>query len=41
MAAQILLGKKTPADLEVKTLTPTVTYNEELCNTLGITVPAK
>ena len=41
MAAQILLGKKTPADLEVKTLTPTVTYNEELCNTLGITGPAK
>ena len=41
MAAQILLGNKTPADLEVATLTPTVTYNEELCKTLGITVPAK
>jgi len=41
MAAQILLGEKTPADLEVKTLTPTVTYNEELCNTLGIAVPEK
>jgi len=41
MAAQILLGEKTPADIEVKTLTPTVTYNEELCGQLGITVPEK
>ncbi len=40
MAAEILLGKKTPADIEVMTLTPTVVYNEELCNQLGITVPA-
>ena len=39
MAAQVLLGTKTIADLEVKTLTPSVTYNEELCQTLGITVP--
>ena len=39
MAAQILLGEKKPADIEVKTLTPTVTYNEELCSQLGITVP--
>ena len=40
MAAQILLGNKTPADYEVMTLTPTVTYNEELCAQLGIQVPA-
>ena len=39
MAAQILLGEATPADLEVQTLTPTVVYNEELCQTLGIEVP--
>ena len=39
MAAQILLGQKTPADIEIATLTPTVTYNEELCQKLGITVP--
>ena len=38
MAAQILLGQKTPADLEVKTLTPAVTYNEDLCTTLGIEI---
>lgn len=40
MAAEILLGNKTAADFEVLTLTPTVVYNEELCNQLGITVPA-
>ncbi len=40
MAAEILLGTKTPADMEVKTLTPSVVYNEELCAQLGITVPA-
>lgn len=39
MAAEILLGKKTPADFEVKTLTPAVTYNNELCKALGIEVP--
>lgn len=39
MAAEILLGNKTTEDLEVQTLTPTVVYNEELCATLGITVP--
>jgi putative ABC transport system substrate-binding protein len=39
MAAQILLGEKTVADIEVMTLTPTVTYNKELCEKLGITVP--
>ena len=39
MAAEILLGKKTPKDIEIKTLTPSVTYNEELCAELGITVP--
>ncbi len=36
MAAQILLGEKTPADIEIATLTPTVMYNEELCAELGI-----
>lgn len=39
MAAEILLGNKTTADFEIKTLTPTVVYNEELCADLGITVP--
>ena len=39
MAAQILLGKKTPADIEIKTLTPAVSYNKDLCAQLGITVP--
>ena len=39
MAAQILLGNKTPADYDVATLTPTVTYNEALCAQLGIAVP--
>ena len=41
MAAEILLGKKTPADIEVKTLTPTTVYNKELCEKLGIEVPAE
>ena len=40
MAAQILLEGKSPADFEVMTLTPTVSYNEDLCATLGIEVPA-
>ena len=39
MAAEILLGQKNVADIEVMTLTPTVSYNEELCQKLGITVP--
>lgn len=38
-AAEILLGKKAPSDIEVETLTPTVVYNEELCAKLGIEVP--
>ena len=41
MAAQILLGQKTPADIEIATLTPSVVYNEELCQKLEITVPEK
>ena len=41
MAAEILLGKKTPADIEIATLTPSVVYNEELCNALNIEIPAK
>ena len=40
MAAQILLDGKTPADIEIATLTPDVVYNEELCAQLGIEVPA-
>lgn len=40
MAAQILKGEKTPADIEIATLTPSVSYNEELCAQLGIEVPA-
>lgn len=39
MAAEILLGTKKPSDIEIKTLTPTVSYNEELCGKLGIEVP--
>ncbi len=39
MAAEILLGNKTVADYEVTTLTPSVVYNEELCNALGIEIP--
>lgn len=38
-AAQILLEGKKPADMEIKTLEPTVTYNKELCAALGIEVP--
>lgn len=41
MAAQILLEGKSPADMEIATLTPSKTYNEELCSQLGITVPAE
>ena len=39
MAAQILLGEKTVADISIQTLTPTVQYNTELCAELGIEVP--
>ncbi len=39
MAAEILLGNKTVTHFEIKTLTPSVTYNSELCAQLGITVP--
>lgn len=38
MAAQILLEGKSPADIEIMTLTPSVEYNEELCTKLGIAV---
>lgn len=41
MAADILINGKTPAEIEIKTLTPTVTYNEELCAQLGIDVAEK
>ena len=40
MAASILLEGKTPADIEIMTLTPSVAYNEELCAQLGIEVAA-
>lgn len=39
MAADILLGNKTPADIDIMTLTPSVEYNKDLCKTLGITIP--
>ena len=39
MAAEVLLGTKSVSDIEIKTLTPAVVYNEELCADLGITVP--
>ncbi len=39
MAAEILLGKKKVSDIEIKTLTPSVVYNNELCTKLGIEVP--
>lgn len=39
MAAQILLGKKPLSEIEITTLTPVVTYNEELCAQLGIEIP--
>ena len=39
MAADILLGNKQISDIEIKTLTPTVVYNKELCDLLGIEVP--
>ena len=41
MAAQILLEGKSPADIEIMTLTPTVAYNEELCAELGINIPTE
>ena len=39
MAAEVLLGTKAVSDLEVKTLTPSVVFNNELCASLGIEVP--
>jgi len=40
MAADILLGNKSVSDIEIATLVPSVSYNEELCAQLGIAVPA-
>lgn len=39
MAADILLNGKTPADIDIATLTPTRSYNEDLCSQLGIAIP--
>lgn len=39
MAAEILLGKTDMTTIDVKTLTPAVLYNEELCALLNIAVP--
>ena len=36
MAAKVLLEGKSPADIQIATLTPTVSYNAELCAQLGI-----
>lgn len=41
MAAEILLGTKSVSDIEIKTLVPTVDYNEELCEALGIQIPSE
>ncbi len=41
MAAQILLEGKSPSDIQIATLTPSVSYNEELCAALGIEIPEK
>ena len=41
MAASILLEGKSPADITIATLTPAVTYNDDLCAQLGIAVPAE
>ena len=40
MAAEILLSGKNPADIEIATLTPSVSYNNDLCAKLGIEIPA-
>ena len=40
MVAQILLEGKSPADIEIQTLPPSVAYNKDLCAALGIEVPA-
>ena len=40
MAAEILLNGKAPADIAIATLTPSVSYNADLCAQLGIEVPA-
>ena len=39
MAAEVLLGTKAVSDFQIKTLTPSVVYNKELCAELGIAVP--
>ena len=39
MAADVLLGNKAVSDIEIATLVPSVSYNEELCAQLGIAVP--
>ncbi len=41
MAAQILLEGKKPADIQIATLIPSVTYNKELCNALGLNIIEK
>lgn len=41
MAAKVLLGEAEVSELEIATLTPSVIYNEALCNQLGIAVPKK
>ena len=40
MAAEVLLNGKAPADIAIATLTPSVSYNADLCAQLGIEVPA-
>ena len=38
MAADTLLGKATPSEIDIEYLTPTSSYNEDLCNLLGIEI---
>ncbi len=39
MAAEILLGNKTPEDISVLTIEPSVVYNNDICTALGIEIP--
>lgn len=41
MAAEILLNNAQPSEITIRTLTPTVVYNKEICDELGIDVPTE
>ncbi len=40
MAAQVLMGEKVVSEIDIMTLKPAVSYNKEICDKLGIEVPA-